>query len=265
MESKNTEFKNLVVEENAGWQEITINRPSALNALNVETLRELESVLEALRLRQDLRGMIVTGSGEKAFVAGADITELADLSPVQALEYARRGQKVFDVLENCGKPVIAAVNGYALGGGCELALACHIRVLATTAKIGLPEVSLGVIPGYGGTQRLARIVGTGRALEMILTGDAVSAEQALAMGLANRLCERAELLDLCRQIASRISLRGPRAVSLALSAVLDGRNLSLRDAVALEADTFAQVAATEDWKIGTRAFLEKRAPEFLGR
>ncbi len=256
---------NLIREENAGWLEVTISRPSALNALNAEVLAELQGVAADLRNRDDLRGMILTGAGEKAFVAGADISELTGLSGPQAAEFARRGQKVMDAIEGCGKPVIAAVNGYALGGGCELALACHVRVLATTAKIGLPEVSLGVIPGYGGTQRLARIVGAGRALEMILTGDPVDAETALRIGLANRVCEPAELMAAARAIASRINLRAPKAVSIALSAVLDGRGLVLADAIGVEAAAFGRAAETEDWNEGTRAFLEKRKPAFRGR
>jgi enoyl-CoA hydratase len=259
------DWKNLLVQEKSAWLEITVNRPGALNALNADTLTELEMAVQELRGRDELRGAILTGAGEKAFVAGADIAELASLTPPQAVAFARRGQALFDALERCGKPVIAAVNGFALGGGCELALACHLRVLSRTAKIGLPEVGLGVIPGYGGTQRLARLVGAGRALEMILTGDPVTAEDAWRLGLANRVVEPAELMDACRQIAERISLRAPRAVSLALNAVLDGRDLPLSQALAVEAAHFGLAAATEDWKEGTRAFLEKRKPAFQGR
>jgi enoyl-CoA hydratase len=259
------ELAHLKVEEQNHWMEVTVHRPEALNALNAATLKDLETVIEELRRRGDLRGAIVTGAGEKAFVAGADISELADLSSADAVRYARRGQQVFDSLEGCGKPVIAAVNGYALGGGCELALACHMRVLSKTAKIGLPEVSLGVIPGYGGTQRLARIVGAGRALEMILTGDPVGAEDAFRIGLANQIAEPGDLIEACRKIALRINLRGPRAVSFALEAVLSGRNMPLPDALAFEASQFGKVAATADWKEGTHAFLEKRKPEFSGR
>jgi 3-isopropylmalate dehydrogenase len=258
-------LRNIQVDEQAGWLEVTISRPAALNALNAETLQELDAVVEQLRANGELRGLILTGAGEKAFVAGADIAELADLTAPQAIDYARRGQGIFDAIENCGKPVIAAVNGYALGGGCELALACHIRILASTARIGLPEVGLGVIPGYGGTQRLARIVGVGRALEIILTGDPIPADEAFRIGLANRVCDPVDLMDTCRQVAGRINLRGPRAVSFALAAILQGRNLGLPEALAMEADQFGQVAATEDWKEGTRAFLEKRKPVFQGR
>jgi enoyl-CoA hydratase/carnithine racemase len=251
--------------EQAGWLELTINRPAAMNALNAEVLDELTAAVAELRARDDLRGMIITGAGEKAFVAGADITGLPGLGPAEAVAFARHGQGILDAIERGGKPVIAAVNGFALGGGCELALACHIRLLAKTARMGLPEVSLGVIPGYGGTQRLARLVGTGRALQMILTGDPVDAEEAYRIGLANLVVEPADLLAASRNLASRITSRGPRAVSLALEAVLGGRDRELPEALAWEAESFGLAAATEDWSEGTRAFLEKRKPAFRGR
>lgn len=258
------EWKNLLVTEQGGWLEVTVNRPAVLNALNGETMEELEMVADDLHRLDHLRGMILTGAGEKAFVAGADIAELADLAPEGAIEFARRGQAVFDAIERSGRPVIAAVNGYALGGGCELALACHLRVLSRTAKMGLPEVTLGVIPGYGGTQRLARLIGPSRALEVILTADPVNAEDALRLGLANHVCEPAELMEFCRGIAERISLRAPRAVSLALHAVLAGRDLPIAQGLAFEAAQFGLAAATEDWKEGTHAFLEKRKAQFRG-
>ncbi len=256
---------HLVRAESNGWLEITISRPGALNALNGATLSELDSVIEELAARDDLRGMLLTGAGDKAFVAGADIAELADLSEAGAVGFSAHGQGIFDRLEGCGKPVIAAVNGFALGGGCELALACHLRVLSRTARIGLPEVSLGVIPGYGGTQRLARIVGAGRALEMILSGDPVDAETAFRIGLANRVVEPPDLMAASREIAARINLRAPKAVSLALRAVLDGRDRPLADALAMERAAFGHAAATGDWREGTHAFLDKRKPEFRGR
>jgi enoyl-CoA hydratase len=252
-------------QEHAGWLEVAIDRPAALNALNAEVLDGLAAAIAALRARDDLRGMILIGSGEKAFVAGADITGLIGLGPAEALAFSKRGQAVFDAIERCGKPVIAAVNGWALGGGCELALACHIRVAAKTAKFGLPEVSLGVIPGYGGTQRLARLVGTGRALQMILTGDPIDAEEAYRIGVANLVVEPADLIGACRKLAARIASRGPCAVSLALEAVLGGRDRELPEAMAWEAAQFGLAAATEDWSEGTRAFVEKRRPEFRGR
>lgn len=251
--------------EHAGWMEITIERPAALNALNADVLAGLAAVVAVVRARDDLHGMILTGAGEKAFVAGADISGLTELGPAEAVAFAKRGQAVFDAIERCGKPVIAAVNGWALGGGCELALACHIRVMAKTARIGLPEVSLGVIPGYGGTQRLARLVGTGRALQMILTGDPIDAEEAYRIGLANLVVDPVELPEATRKLAARIASRGPRAVSLALEAVLGGRDQALPGALAWEAAHFGLAAATDDWSEGTRAFLEKRKPEFRGK
>ena len=196
-------------QEHAAWLEVTIDRPAALNALNAEILDGLAAATAELRTNDDLRGMILTGSGEKAFVAGADISGLIGLGPAGALAFSQRGQAVFDAIERGGKPVIAAVNGWALGGGCELALASHIRVTAKTAKFGLPEVSLGVIPGYGGTQRLARLVGTGRALQMILIGDPIDAEEAYRIGLANLVVEQTDLLEACRKLAARITSRGP--------------------------------------------------------
>jgi enoyl-CoA hydratase len=259
------EQRELILIEQNRWFELTIHRPAALNALTGRLLEELAGICGQLRERPEIRGMIVTGGGDKAFVAGADITELAGLDSAGAQAFARRGQKVFDDLEGCGKPVIAAVNGYALGGGCELALACHIRLLARTAKIGLPEVSLGVIPGYGGTQRLARIVGVGRALQMILTGDPITAEEAWRTGLANQICEPAELLEAARAMAGRMNSRSPSALRLSLEAVLEGRNLPLPEALALEASCFGRAALSDDWREGTAAFLAKRKPEFSGR
>ncbi|MFN8549306.1 MAG: enoyl-CoA hydratase-related protein [Candidatus Eisenbacteria bacterium] len=258
------ELKHVQVEPRADWWECTVSRPEAMNALNDGLLKDLEALVGAARNDTKLRGLIVTGAGEKAFVAGADIKELADLDTEGAATYARRGQALFNAIESLDKPVIAAVNGFALGGGCELALACHIRVLAKTAKVGLPEVSLGVIPGYGGTQRLARLVGLGRAIELIATGDPITAEEAHRIGLANRVAEPAELMEVCRSIAARINLRGPRAVADALAAVIRGRDLSMREALALEADHFGRLAATHDWREGTHAFLEKRKPAFTG-
>jgi enoyl-CoA hydratase len=259
------DYKNLIVEERDGWLEVSVNRPAALNALNAETLEEIAQVVAQLSATEGWGGMILTGAGEKAFVAGADISELTDLSPRAAVEFARKGQEVFDSIERSQKPVIAAVNGFALGGGCELALSCHIRVFSTQANIGLPEVGLGVIPGFGGTQRLSRIVGLGRALEMILTGGMVKAEEALRIGLANQVCEPPRLLETCRSIASTIRKRGPLAVSAALTAAVAGRDMTLADGLAFERAQFGLVAATEDWKEGTQAFLAKRKPDFRGR
>ncbi|MCA9284446.1 MAG: enoyl-CoA hydratase-related protein [Candidatus Eisenbacteria bacterium] len=258
-------FENLAVVENEHWLEVTIQRPKALNALNGQTMVELAAVTRQLEEDQDLRGMILTGAGEKAFVAGADIGELTDLDAGQAARFSLQGQAVFTAIERASRPVIAGVNGFALGGGCELALACHLRVLARTARIGLPEVGLGVIPGYGGTQRLARIVGLGRALEILLTGDMITAEEAYRIGFANRVVEPENLLETCREIARAIDKRGPRAVSLALQAAVRGGAMPIEEGLAFEASLFGLAAATEDWKEGTAAFLGKRAPEFRGR
>lgn len=258
-------FEILKREERDGWLEVAIDRPKALNALNAATLAELEELAGELESRSELRGLILTGGGDKAFVAGADITELTGLGPAEARAYAARGQALFTRIERGSKPVIAAIGGYALGGGCELALACHLRVLSSRAKLGLPEVGLGVIPGFGGTQRLARIVGLGRALEMILGGEMVDAETAFRLGLANRVVEPEQLLDTCREIAGSIGKRAPLAVSAALRAAVHGRDLPLEDGLALEAAEFALLAHTEDWKEGTGAFVEKRKPEFRGR
>ena len=257
--------ENLVVQERAQWLEVTIQRPKALNALNRQTMDELSAVVQQLERTPELRGMILTGAGEKAFVAGADISELADLDPAQAAQFALRGQAVFTSIERCGRPVIAGVNGFALGGGCELALSCHLRVLARTARIGLPEVGLGVIPGFGGTQRLARVVGLGRALEILLSGEMISAEEAFRIGFANRVVEPENVVGACREIARSIDKRGPRAVSLALQAAVRGREMPLEEGLAFEAAQFGLAAASEDWKEGTNAFLNKRTPEFRGR
>ena len=258
-------FENLVVEARDRWLEVTIQRPKALNALDRRTMEELAAVTQQLQDGADLRGMILTGAGEKAFVAGADIGELAELDPEQATQFALRGQAVLTAIERSRRPVIAGVNGFALGGGCELALACHLRVLSKTARIGLPEVGLGVIPGFGGTQRLTRVVGLGRALEIILSGEMITAEEAFRIGFANRIAEPAEVMDRCRDLARSIDKRGPRAVSLALQAAVQGIEMPLSEALAHEAAHFGLAAATADWKEGTSAFLGKRTPEFTGR
>lgn len=258
-------WKNLEVTEHEQWLEVAITRPAALNALDRDTMEEIDGVRRELVTREELRGMILTGGGEKAFVAGADISQLVGLDAEAASRYSRRGHEIFGGLANSPKPVLAAVNGFALGGGCELALACHLRIFSERAKIGLPEVSLGVIPGFGGTQRLARIVGLGRALEMLLTGDMIDATEAYRIGLANRVVPTAQLLETTRTLARSIDTRGPRAVSLALRAAVQGSESSLEDGLALEAAYFGLAAATADWREGTQAFLEKRKPGFSGR
>ena len=248
---------------------LTINRPEKLNALNNTTMREIEAVITAIENRtppaENVRALIITGAGEKAFIAGADIEELSRLTPVEGYEYTVRNQRVLDRLEALPIPVIAAINGYALGGGCELAMACHIRIACPEAHLGQPEVKLGLIPGYGGTQRLARIVGKGRALEWILTGSHYPAEEAYRIGLVNRIVPRESLLDEARNLARQILANGPVAVSLAIRAVHEGLQMPLKEALRHEASLFALTTSTEDMKEGTRAFLEKRPPQFKGR
>ncbi len=244
---------------------VTINRPKVLNALNHTVLTELDQVFGTLALDDQLRGIVLTGAGERAFVAGADISELEALDADGGRRASLFGQRVFRKIERLGKPVVAAIQGYALGGGCELALACTLRVAAEGAKLGLPETTLGIIPGYGGTQRLARLVGLGRAYALVLTGDPVDAEEALAMGLVNRVVPPAELLAAATQLAERIASRGPLAVTAALAAMRHGIDGSLEAGLELEANAFGVLCGTEDMHEGMRAFLEKRSPAFAGR
>ena len=236
---------------------VTVNRPEKLNALNDRVLDELSGAFA--RGGSEAGAVILTGAGPKAFVAGADIAELAKMTGKSAEAVSAKGQHLMDAIEGLGKPVVAAVNGFAFGGGFELALACHLRVFSTTAKVGLPEVGLGLIPGYGGTQRLPRIVGRGRALEMILTGDPIDAETALRFGLANRVVPPEALMDEARKLAGAILAKGPVAVRLALEAVIGGEGMEA------ERRRFGLAASTEDMKEGTAAFLEKRKPSFRGR
>ncbi|MGE5345391.1 MAG: enoyl-CoA hydratase-related protein [Acidithiobacillales bacterium] len=244
---------------------VTVNRPEKLNALNAEVVEGLRSVFHDAKTNAEVGALIVTGAGEKAFVAGADIAGFASLSAEGAVELARKGQAVLDLLERLGKPSIAALNGFALGGGCELAMACTLRVASKTAKLGQPEVNLGLIPGYGGTQRLPRLVGKGRALEMILTGDPVPADEAWRIGLVNRVVEPAALMPACRELAKKILSRAPLAVKRALDAVNEGLDLPLGAAEKHEAALFGLCASTEDWKEGVSAFLERRPAAFTGR
>jgi enoyl-CoA hydratase len=242
---------------------VTINRADKLNALNAEVIGALGDMMAGLRARDDVRAIVLTGAG-RAFVAGADIAGIAKAGP--ALEaLARTGQAVFDAIEQGGTPVIAAVNGFALGGGCELALACHIRVASTAALFGLPEVSLGLIPGYGGTQRLPRLIGRGGALRLILSGDRIDATEAHRLGMCDVLAAPEALLDTARALATMIASRGPVAVARAIEAVHRGGDLPLGEAMAFEAQLFGALGRTEDMREGTTAFLEKRAPQFRGR
>jgi enoyl-CoA hydratase len=244
---------------------ITVNRPDKLNALDDLTMSELGEAIELVTRRDDIGGVIVTGAGSKAFVAGADIAELSEQRPLEGRARALRGQETFSRFERSPKPVIAAINGFALGGGCELALACHIRIASETAKLGLPEVKLGIGPGYGGTQRLPRLIGKGRALQLILTGEMIDAAEAFRIGLVNKVVSGGELMDAVRSMLQQILARGPLAVSLCIEAVNRGLEMSLDDGLALEADYFGLLASTSDMREGMSAFLEKRSPQFSGR
>lgn len=257
--------KNLKLDLDQRTAVLTIDRPQSLNALNAETLDELDAAFAGLANNSDVGAVILTGGGEKAFVAGADLKELASLDPVSARQVAARGQAVFRAVENFPKPVIAAVNGFCLGGGCELAMSCHMRIASETARFGQPEVKLGLIPGYGGTQRLPRLVGKGRALELILSGDMIDAAEALRIGLVNRVVAPGELMAASRKLASRILLNAPLAVRLSIEAVNRGLEAPLDGATSLEAALFGVACSSSDMREGTKAFLEKRPPRFEGR
>jgi enoyl-CoA hydratase len=244
---------------------ITVNRPDKLNALNADTVRQLDGALREVRADDAVRAVILTGSGEKAFVAGADIAELAQMGPIDGVQVSRDGQDTFRMLERMPKPVIAAVNGFALGGGLELALACHVRIASSRAKFGLPEVKLGIIPGYGGTVRLPRLVGRGRALELMLTGDMIDADEAYRIGLVNRVEEPAAVLDAAKSMAARMAANGPIAIALALEAVDRGMSGTIDDAQVLESRLFGLLASTDDMREGMQAFLQKRKPDFRNR
>lgn len=258
------EFNNLLIGTEAPIATITINRPDQLNAINNETIAELSQAFQQLEADHSIRAIILTGSGDKAFVAGADIKEFADYSVEEGKELSARGHKtLFDLVENLSTPVIAAVNGFALGGGLELAMSSHIRVASDNAKLGLPEVSLGVIPGYGGTQRLAQLIGRGKAFEVIMTAGMLSAEEAMSWGLVNHVVSQEELMETCMKIATKISRNSPTAIASAIRAV----NANYTDGVngyELEIDEFGICFGTPDFKEGTTAFLEKRKPEFKG-
>jgi enoyl-CoA hydratase len=258
-------FDNLLLERDGAVAVITVNRPAVRNALNRQTIDELRRAVLDLRHDEGVRAIVLTGSGDKAFVAGADINELHSLTPAGARDYAVTGQHVFDLIESLGKPVVAAVNGFALGGGCELALACTLRVAADSARLGQPEINLGLIPGFGGTQRLARLVGKGRALEMLLTGEPVSAEEAWRIGLVNRVVPAAQLATESRDLARKLAQKAPAAARHTIEAVNRGLRMSLSEGLAMEAALFGLTCATEDMREGTKAFLEKRAAAFSGR
>lgn len=258
-------LETLLVERDGAVLVVTINRPKVLNALNAATLDELRHVILEAQSDDDVRAVVVTGAGDKAFVAGADINELAVQSPTSGRNHALVGQHVFDLIENLGKPVIAAINGYALGGGCELAMACTLRLAADTAKLGQPEINLGILPGYAGTQRLSRLVGKGRAMEMILTGAPIPAQQAERFGLVNRVVPAADLMHEARTLAQKLAAQAPIAVAYIIEAINSGLTMPFAEACRHEATLFGLVAATDDMREGTRAFLEKRPPQFKGR
>lgn len=256
---------NILYEVKDRMAVMTVNRPDKLNALNARTIEEILEIAGQAAADDAVGALIITGAGDKAFVAGADIRELARQTPVEGQAASGRGQAAFLALEAMDKPVIAAINGFALGGGLELALACHLRVAAANAVMGLPEVGLGIIPGYGGTQRLTRLVGRGHALEMILTGRKVKADEAARMGLVNRVVPEGEALAGAREMAGKILAQGPLAVAFALRAVRHGMEMSLAGGLAYEAGLFGLISGTEDKKEGMTAFLEKRKPDFRGR
>jgi enoyl-CoA hydratase len=259
------EYSNLLLDVQDRIAVLSVNRPDKLNALNEQTIRELADAVDEVTRRDDVGGVIVTGVGEKAFVAGADIAELARMGPVDGIDVSRLGQQVFRRIELSRKPVIAAVNGFALGGGCELALACHLRIASENAQFGLPEVKLGIIPGYGGTLRLPRIVGKGRALELMLTAQFIKADEAYRIGLANKVVPQAELMDTARKLMETILANGPVAVGLAIECATRGMEMSVDDGLALESNLFGLLAATGDMREGMSAFLEKRKAAFTGR
>jgi len=257
-------FKNLILENVNGIAYLTINRPDKLNALNMETIEEIKATFQGIYDDASIHGVIVTGSGEKAFVAGADISEIAQLSELNGRKFAENGQEVFAMIENCHKPVIALVNGFALGGGCELAMACHMRIALSNAKFGQPEVNLGILPGYGGTQRLTQLIGKAKSFELSMTGDLIDAAAAQDLGLANYVFETIEeAKEKCEKILNKIASKAPLAVGMVIDCINAVYNED-ENGYQTEANSFANCCKTEDFKEGTAAFLEKRKPEFKG-
>ncbi len=259
------EYRNIRIERAERRATVIVSRPDKLNALNAETIDELDAAFRELERDRDVGGVLITGDGEKAFVAGADIAELAKMDSIGGISVSRQGQDAFRRLERMGKPVVAAVNGYALGGGMELALACHLRVAGEKARFGLPEVKLGIIPGYGGTVRLPRIVGRGRALELILTGEMIDAQRAYEIGLVNRVVAQDEVRDAAERLLDTILKNGPVALRFALEAVDRSLETGIEEGLGLESHLFGLLASTADMREGMGAFLEKRAAEFSGR
>lgn len=258
-------MENVRFELRAPLAVVTLDRPKVLNALNQQSMSELEQVFLEIRDNTEIRAVLLTGAGEKAFVAGADIREFSALSPQEGERLSARGQRIFSLVENCGKPVIACINGFALGGGCELALACTLRLASTSAKLGQPEVKIGIVPGYGGTQRLPRLIGKGAALKMILTGEAVSAAEALRLGLVDEVLEPERLMARGEELAQTIAAMAPLAIRESIRAVNSGYDLPLASGLELEASLFGLACSTSDMKEGAQAFLEKRAPRWSGK
>jgi enoyl-CoA hydratase len=258
-------MQNVRTENRDGVLVVTIDRPKVLNALNAETVEEIYQVFAAAHDDANVKAVILTGGGEKAFVAGADINELAQKTPITGKETSERGQFILAYIERFPKIVIAAINGFALGGGCEIALACHIRIASEKAQIGLPEVTLGIIPGYGGTQRMARLLGKGKALELICTGDRVGAAEAERIGLVNKVVPADQLMAVAEEVARKIMSRGPLAIRAAIEAVNMGSEMSIREGEFLEATLFGLLCASDDTKEGMNAFLEKRPANFKGK
>ncbi|HEX3701738.1 MAG TPA: enoyl-CoA hydratase-related protein [Vicinamibacterales bacterium] len=258
-------FDNLLLERDGAVAIVTINRPQVLNALNARTLDELRQLVLDLKADDSVRVLILTGAGDKSFVAGADIKELAVQTPTGGREHALAGQHVLDLIENMGKPVIAAINGFALGGGCELAMACTLRIAADTARLGQPEINLGLIPGYAGTQRLSRLVGKGKAMELTLVGAPITASDAERIGLVNRVVPAAELMAEVRKLAAQLAKNAPIATRYIIAAINKGLEMPFAEACIFEATLFGLIASTDDMREGTTAFLEKRKPAFTGR
>src|SRR5579871_3110162 len=259
------DFANILFEKKNAIAYVTVNRPKVLNALNMATMEDLRRAFHAIKQDGEVRVVIVTGAGEKAFIAGADISELARNNPVEAKAYTHQGQSVLNLIENCGKPVIACINGFALGGGCEIAMACTMRLASENAKLGQPEVKLGIIPGYGGTQRLPRLVGKGIAMQMVLAGEPITAQEAHRIGLVNEVTAPADLIPRADAIAAKIIANAPLAVQYAMEAVNKGMEMTLAEGLYLEATLFGVSCATEDKTEGTKAFLEKRPAQFKGK
>lgn len=258
-------YENILLEKKNSIAFVTVNRPKVLNALNMATMEELRAAFTDIKDDSNVRVAILTGAGEKAFIAGADIGELSNHDAVEGKEYTHRGQAVLNLIENLGKPVIACINGFALGGGCEIAMACTMRLASDNARLGQPEVKLGIMPGYGGTQRLPRLVGKGIAMQLLLTGEMISAEEAYRIGLVNEVKAPGELIPRAEAIAQKIIANGPLAVQYTMEAVNKGMEMGLAEGLYLEAVLFGVACATEDKKEGTTAFLQKRPAQFKGR